>query len=298
MKRIIHILLLALFAFTSADAQVLGIKKAKYAKLPIVQRNNGAGYARSHLMFEWTVEQPLAFSPEFPPSATPAYRPESFEHLYLYNGTRSTTVARTGSYSGRFELRQEDMMDDRWRSEIVYYVVQSSLDTVWIGFSVFLPADLDQDNNNENFFQMHDFSDLCDGVKIPAVSLNWVNNNYDLNVVWNKNACSSGWSDVHYDLGSLLPDKGTWVDWVFYIKFDYRDNIDGGTGRLKAWKNGTLLVDRSGPNCFNDVEGPYGKWGMHRAGWGGSLDSPRILYMDNIRAATGSATYADVQPGN
>lgn len=298
MKRILSILLLVLLAFTSTDAQVLKMMKPKYAKLPIVFRNSTPPATRSHLFFEWTVEQATSFNTQFPPTSTPAFQPESFEHLYAYNGTRSTTVARSGSWSGRFELRKPDMMDDRWRSEIVFYQLANSLDTGWYGFSVYLPSDLDQDSNNENFFQLHDFSDACDGVKIPAISLNWVNNNYDLNIAWNATACSSGWSDIHVDLGSLLPDKGTWVDWVFYIKFDYRDNINGGTGVLTVWKNGVQVYTRNGPNCFNDVEGPYGKWGMHRAGWSTGLDSPRIIYIDDIRTGSGQATYNDVKPGN
>ena len=73
----------------------------------------------------------------------------------------------------------------------------------------------------------------------------------------------------------------------------------GEDGVLQIWKDGELLVDRDGPNAFNDAEGPYFKMGIYK-GWSnpdtvGDVDS-RLLYHDELRIGGPEAVYCDVAP--
>jgi hypothetical protein len=70
---------------------------------------------------------------------------------------------------------------------------------------------------------------------------------------------------------------------------------------LEVWQNGETVIDRRGPNAYNDKRGPYFKMGLYK-GWRdpqrpSDAVSERVLFHDEFRMAGADAGYADVAPG-
>ena len=75
---------------------------------------------------------------------------------------------------------------------------------------------------------------------------------------------------TNYPLGELPLNE--WTDLVFYFKWSL--NPDGVT---KIWKNGTLILDITGPTLVKDGQG-YMQMGMYTC-----INEPRTIYIDNVR---------------
>ena len=64
---------------------------------------------------------------------------------------------------------------------------------------------------------------------------------------------------------------------------------------------GEKVIDRTGPNAFNDEIGPFFKMGLYK-GWGDpkkpcdAVDK-RVVYHDEFRMGGADASYEDVAPG-
>jgi hypothetical protein len=71
-------------------------------------------------------------------------------------------------------------------------------------------------------------------------------------------------------------------------------------GILQIWKNDELIVDRKGPNVYNNEKSNYFKFGLYKTGWETRTDSPvqtRVIYIDEVRVASGpSASAITVSP--
>lgn len=99
----------------------------------------------------------------------------------------------------------------------------------------------------------------------------------------------------NYDFGPY--GTGVWTDWVFHVKWSYQSD-----GLLEVWRDGRKVVTQKGPNTFNDKGGPYFKMGMYK-GWQdperpGDAVTRRVLYHDEYRMGSITATYDDVAPGS
>jgi hypothetical protein len=118
-----------------------------------------------------------------------------------------------------------------------------------------------------------------------------------------------GAGETTYDLGPIT--KGVWVDWVYYNNYQ-----QGAAGVLQFYKNGVMVLNRSGVTAF-DFEGGstnresymlHGiyKWVWDNAdgqGWGGgTCNDSAVMYIDRVRYGTSQATLADFTgtetPGN
>lgn len=53
-----------------------------------------------------------------------------------------------------------------------------------------------------------------------------------------------------------------WTDWVVHARWAH-----DASGLLEIWKDGDLIVRRSGPNTYNDILGPFYKAGIYIPGW-------------------------------
>lgn len=119
------------------------------------------------------------------------------------------------------------------------------------------------------------------------------------NLIIRSNPDADGTSGFKYikqiDLGTIDADVGKWVDWVWHIKW-----APDGTGYLQLYKDGKLAVDFKGGNCYVDDAGPYMKIGLYKYDWKGGTDTgadSRTLYVDDVRVADASGSYASVAPG-
>ena len=83
--------------------------------------------------------------------------------------------------------------------------------------------------------------------------------------------------------------KGKWTDWVFEYRPDWRSRAAGGIGVTRIWCNGNSVINYLGPNCVNNTQGPYMKFGCYKSAWSktGTADnvSARLYYFDEVRVS-------------
>jgi len=85
--------------------------------------------------------------------------------------------------------------------------------------------------------------------------------------------------------------RGVWTDFVVHAKWSY----SGSGGLLEVWKNGTQVVNQTGPNIYNDQANGYMKIGFYKWSWGSSIPG-RVAYFDAVRIAGAGGSYNDVAP--
>jgi len=212
--------------------------------------------------------------------------------------TISTEVARTGNASARFELSKADVTDFKnfVRSELR---LNSEKDKErWYGFCNYLPIDFIADPLAEKIAQWHEVPDwdLGEGWRSPPISLGIINDRFYVQVLWaaaavNTNRTKDGEKTI--DLG--YAEKNKWIDWVFHIKFSYRND-----GIIEIWKNGLKVLSYTGPNSYNDENYPYFKIGLYKWGWDGwasySPEDKRVIFFDEVKIGDRHANMEKVSP--
>jgi hypothetical protein len=172
----------------------------------------------------------------------------------------------------------------------------------WYGFSMLLPADWEVDVLPESIAQWHDVPDrmLFERDRNPPLAIVlrgervFVEARWDASLVSAPDAC---WCPGRYDgewtvdVGGVHDLVGRWCEWVFCVNWSW---AGGGRGCVRAWRDGALLVDRQGPNCFRDLRGgPYLKLGPYKWPWtpragASAADEPcggvsaRELWVDDV----------------
>jgi hypothetical protein len=172
----------------------------------------------------------------------------------------------------------------------------------WIGISIRVSDDWVPGLTREALFQIHDTPKDWSNGRNPIAFLEameaaqggeWRFSNLWLPVY--NGTISDQKVVVRKTLGRIVP--GQWVDWVFNWRWDWRES---GTGRTRVWKQGQLVVDYAGPNCYNDDAGPYVKFGIYKWDWKNrELADPvatRLVYHDEYREAGAGGSYALVAP--
>ena len=224
------------------------------------------------------------------------------EHLAaLYQVGRVNSPARSGKYSVRFEVRRKL---GSYRSELKL-PAEPRLNERWYGFSIFVPEDWGEDPAGDIVAQWHGLKDPGMMRAYPPLALHITGNRWQLAVNWDagkrktKEEARKAARRARLELGPL--QRGVWTDWVLHVRWSYRDD-----GLLEVWKNGRRVVDRTGPNCYNDRRGPYFKIGIYHPSWkrknaaafhSQQVIVPRkVIYHDEIRIGGESATYATVAP--
>ena len=94
-------------------------------------------------------------------------------------------------------------------------------------------------------------------------------------------------------LGSAVD---SWTDFVVHVKFDW---VEDGDGILQVWKNGSLWIDQTGPNCYHDWRGPWCSFGIYKWPWAGDYDTnstERLVYHDALKIAGADGSYSLVAP--
>lgn len=234
---------------------------------------------------------------------------------YTFNGNNKNKIVSTPVRAGKYALRSVvDRYDDEcnFRCEIVAkkqntrqnYLYQDIGKEYWYGFSVFIPKDFVIDNRPEIFAQFHAVPDVGEAWFMPFCGLEIMENHYILDLLWDSNFISTDGNldgGESFSFGNIAADRGKWTDWVFNVKWDYKKD---GDGFMKIWKDGVLILDRKGPNCFNDVIGPFLRFGMYKYSWkhNEEKDFPsnttnRVIYHDEYRIGNANAKYEEIAPG-
>jgi hypothetical protein len=210
----------------------------------------------------------------------------------------STEVARKGKSSARFEFTKADVTDYNGYVRSELRLTSETDNERWYGFSNYLTGDFVADPLAEKIAQWHEVPDwnLGEGWRSPPISLGVENDRYYVQILWaaaavNTNDTRDG--DKKVDLGAA--DKNKWNDWVFHIKFSYRED-----GILEIWKNKEKIFSYYGPNSFNDTHFPYFKIGIYKWGWKGwaeySPEDKRVLFYDEVRIGNHQASLEQVSP--
>lgn len=93
---------------------------------------------------------------------------------------------------------------------------------------------------------------------------------------------------------------GQWYDIVMNIKWTNENNGDG-SGFMRIWVNGHLVLDHQGNTAANDVAPPHPpELRIYKWPWdSGAPDTRRRTYhFDEVRYGWGDATYQDMVPGS
>ena len=223
-----------------------------------------------------------------------------------------TTPVRAGKYALRSMVDRYDD-DVNFRCEIVAkqqntrqnYMYQDIGKEYWYGLSTYLPKNFTIDNQPEIIFQFHSVPDVGEPWLSPNVGMEILDNHYELGILWDSHYISSKDKSkldgqLNYPFGNVTADMGKWTDWVVNVKWDYSKD---GDGFLKIWKDGVLILDRKGPNCFNDAVGPFLRFGIYKWPWKHTeLDRPsnttnRVMYHDEFKIGNSKASYQEVSPG-
>lgn len=191
-----------------------------------------------------------------------------------YSITQSTSMAREGSGSFRAEVRGSDgSTSSGYRAELITGGYTSGSE-VWYGYSTYF-QNWNAFSGGEHVVQWHPNNSTGSA----ELSLQTAANKFDVvrclgSTVYRQ---SSG-------LKTITPNK--WYDFVWHIKWS-----TGSTGLIELWIDGEKYYSYTGKNMSSSI--PYFKFGINRWNMG---SSNRVLFYDNLRIGSASATYADVAP--
>lgn len=210
-------------------------------------------------------------------------------------------ITRAGRYAMKSVLSRNSKVN--FRTEVRSLVPEPAFgEDTWYGFSIYLPPDFVPDPVWEILAQWHDNPDNeQEHGRNPILSIHSGNGHWMVSNLWDQRPTTTRngkgkWTyggKREFDLGPY--QTGTWTDWVVHVRWSHMDD-----GVLQIWKNGELVVDVTGPNCFNDRIAPYFKMGIYK-GWmteanqNGAV-SQRVVYHDEFRVAGPEGSYEAVAP--
>ncbi len=208
---------------------------------------------------------------------------------------------RSGNFALKFHLRKNDpdVMGGR-RAELALRPVPAKAER-WYGFSIFLPDTWAADPVTDIVAQWHEYPDFSKGEswRSPPLFLFTKDGSWRIGRIWDpnpvtlKNTPGPGGGTERIDLGNYA--VGVWTDWIVHVKWSYQTD-----GLLEIWKNGNLVIQRTGPNTYNDKVGPYFKIGIYKPDWKykpeKSTTETRTIYFDEVRIGHESNSYIDIAP--
>lgn len=259
-------------------------------------------WALVHCKGKW--KTPLEFKDPDPVGLlfTEDFETGQFSSYWRFSGN-APQVDSSRARSGRFSMKtvlDRDTSTIAHRTEVAGPEAELHHE-YWYGFSIFLPETYLQDKIWEVVAQWHgqpDF-DIGEDWRLPVLSLRTERGIWRLFNTWDKKRNTFvdgipvyGETEI-IELGAY--ETGVWTDWVIHVRWSYSP-----FGFLRVWKNGELVVEKIGPNCYNDEKGPYFKMGLYK-GWADpnvECDAVcrRVLYHDAFRMAGNAGSFEMVMP--
>jgi hypothetical protein len=222
-----------------------------------------------------------------------------------------TSPARGAAQAARIELRRTDsVVAGNKRSQIQVQAtgfgngaltvpagktISGGIgDEAWFGFSVYIPGDW----VFEPAYAPETIWEVISGVRSPFLEIQISGSQWQvINRTGHGPQNDPSW--VQQTTNTPIT-RGAWTDWVIHYVLS---GTTGGT--LQVWKNGTMIVNKTGTwTCFTDV-GTYTKpsWGIYKWSWnaadsrGNAIVSNRVLYLDAVRVTDGGhGSYQAVKP--
>ena len=207
----------------------------------------------------------------------------------------TTEKARTGNKSVRFKLKYNEWTAANNRSEIAPSYTGAGISQLtlnkdwWVELSENVPTDWQNDvvSNPDIIWQ---FKGASGGPSsgTPPLSAQIMGDSVYISLQTGTTASTNG---VQQLLGSFPLVKGVWMDWVIKANFSYTN------GAVRIWRNGSLVVNYTGPTLYpstgqTNETGPYFKAGIYKAAWGtnATQTTSRTLYVDDIKIGSAMMT--------
>ncbi len=238
--------------------------------------------------------------------------------FYWHNNAPEVVSApepvRAGTYAMRSYLHRYES-EYKYRTEAIVGLDQTAPpDTrleytfdigseYWIGISIFVPTEMlgDVEGLSDVVMQIQACPDEGEDWRSPVFAIEVDGDNWRIYSRWDTRSTTPAGNsftgeNVVYD-EPIASSVGTWTDWVIHVVWSYESD-----GLLQVWRDGDMVVDRTGPNCSNDERGPHPAFGVYKWPWrddSAETDSDwRLVYHDEFRIGDYRASYADVAPGD
>lgn len=218
--------------------------------------------------------------------------------VFELSKTDSPTVERTMAIFSRTDTTAWNTDNNPWHftRNTVY----------WFGFNVYVPANwtFDRLDWTDIIFETQPYPDACDTTAAGLDNYRSPDLAYEIDSLYERwigrgdtRSCTNDNTYTKYYTGDSCfyqanVTVGSWTKWVVRVKYDYN-----ATGELKVWRNGVVVVDRTGLRLgSNDTKGSYPSIGMYKwpwkpgSGYPGSVTFRRI-WMDHVRIGNSSSTY-------
>ena len=214
-------------------------------------------------------------------------------------GLLTGEVHRAGKQAMRFAWKpsQYDGTNPTLHSELLTSPLINGETERWYGYSSYMPSSsMENDSQTVIISQWHGVPDEGGAHTVPVVAVS-VEPGNKLQLVYrasNKSITTflqHPTSQKVLDLGKARFDQ--WVDYVVHVNWD----PIGTTGQLQLWQNGVLIVNEKGIAIgYPEQHKPYWKCGLYC--WTGkSKYVEKVIYYDEVRIGSPSASYDTVKPG-
>jgi hypothetical protein len=211
-----------------------------------------------------------------------------------------TNVLYQGSRRCRFEVRRSAGTQYRCelRAKIPGHDDSTTLigKEIWWGVRLRLFGPYPSNSIGNTIVQLHKSNNGTATANNPMIVLQAINGNWTLIRRWSTTGAEEPGTTQTVVISSYAADVDQDVDFVMYVRADYRTN---GVGQIRLWKNGTLMQTLNGPNIYNDTRFGYWKTGLYIPGYQGGTSAgkpDRILHADQYRFALSDGSYDLVKP--
>jgi hypothetical protein len=212
----------------------------------------------------------------------------SYGRHWEFSGTKPKIVnekSKTGNYSSRKQIQR----GSSYRSELRVRGTLSYGKEYWLSANYFIPNEWSFDKNQVLAMQLMGVPDKNLGEKWrnPLMALAVKGDSLRFYGRWDTNrltkkASGRGWNySGEYSKAIGKVSKNRWDHIVVRFTLSYKND---GKGRVTVWRNGRQVMDRKGPNAFNDATGPFAKLGMYIPSWRRTTSgvSKRTLFIDDV----------------
>ena len=154
----------------------------------------------------------------------------------------------------------------------------------WYRFSIFVDDlgdidDADDLGDNTIVAQWHSSPDPFlrkEGGRGPPLALRIFNGTWGITYGWDGRFRSKvGRLDNNWHWAGRV-ETGRWIDWTFHVVWSYKDD-----GITEIWRDSELILQRSGPNTYNDLRGVYLKLGLYHP------TDDQIIFLDSVSIENG-----------
>lgn len=261
------------------------------------------GYGVAYMLVNAPFRDELPFASTFESGDLREWDSWGARQLCCEHSARVTAESpRAGRQAVRVTLRRDDPRI-RGSKRAEFRLSGAAMgEEYWYGFSILLPADWQASAVPVTPVQWHAVPDvmLLELGQSPPLRIMIINDEWRIESRWDPARVSRafwGQSDRigEATLWTAPLDRGRWTDWVFRVKWSYRED-----GIVEVWKDGAQIVGHRGPNTFNDWIAPYLKVGVYVPAWSvpdqADVTTERSIVFDEIRARRGPGAPSDVSP--